>query len=224
MDLPIAERFGWGGRRKGAGRKDLRGAVKHRPRPFHAARFPVHVTLRAVREVGYLRSKKPYAVIEEAIRKAAAARTDFRIVQFSVQHNHLHFIVEAEDENVLGRGMQGLAIRIARGLNRLLHRSGAVFAERYHRHELKSPRETRAALAYVLQNFRRHQHQRGRSCPRGWIDDCSSAPWFEGWKRAVARPTEDSPVVAAGTWFLRVGWELHGRIDPDEIPGGRGAA
>ena len=53
-------------------------------------------------------------------------------------------------------GMQGLAIRIARGLNRLWGRKGKVFADRYHDRVLRTPREVRNALAYVLNNARRH--------------------------------------------------------------------
>ena len=61
--------------------------------------------------------------------------------------------------------MRGFAIRTARGLNRLMGRSGKVFAERYHMHVLKTPREVRAARAYVLQNARRHAAQGGVSYP-----------------------------------------------------------
>ena len=47
-----------------------------------------------------------------------------RIIEFSVQGNHLHLIVEAENSDALSRGMQGLAIRIAKALNSLMERAG----------------------------------------------------------------------------------------------------
>jgi|SRR5688572_27548247 len=217
-ELPLRGR---GGRRTNSGRKRLASSgVPHRPRPAHKPRNPVHVTLRTVWKVGSLRAKRPFKLIREAIRAVATAREDFRIVHFSVQGNHLHLLVEAEDERSLGRGMQGLAIRIARAINRLLRRRGPVFTDRYHRRDLTTRRETRHCLAYVLQNFRKHAMQRGERCRPGWIDDCSSSPWFRHWARPPATPLskEDPPVATPETWMLREGWQLHGLIDPDEVP------
>ena len=43
-------------------------------------------------------------------------------------------------------------IRIARVLNKLWRRRGRVFADRYHDRILKTPREVKNALVYVLAN------------------------------------------------------------------------
>src|SRR5688572_11415111 len=225
MELALESRSKWGGKRAGSGRKksERRIGVPHDARQPHARRFPVHVTLRTVREVGHLRAKKPFAVIREAMQAARKnPREGFRVVHFSVQGNHMHLIVEAKDAKTLGRGMQGLSIRIARGVNRLLRRSGKVFSDRYHRHDLKSPRETRNALAYVLLNHRKHAFERGERCERGWTDPCSSAEFFDGWshrRRFISPDDDDAPVAAPKTWMLTKGWQLHSRlISPDEIP------
>src|SRR5262249_58519043 len=90
-------------------------------------------------------------------------------------------ICEAKDAEVLTRGMQGLAIRMARRLNGRIGRKGQLFSERYHARILRSPTEVRRVLAYVLNNSRRHAG-RDVSFPRGWIDPLSSAPWFDGWQ------------------------------------------
>ena len=63
-----------------------------------------------------------------------------------------HLIVEAQDCDHLEQAMRGFAVRIARGLNKLMGMSGPVFAERYHAHVLKTPREVRAARAYAALN------------------------------------------------------------------------
>ena len=73
-----------------------------------------------------------------------------------MQGNHLHLIVEVTDAVSLSRGMQDLAIRMAKGLNRVMQRSGPVFRERYHAHMLRSPTEVARAVAYVLGNYFRH--------------------------------------------------------------------
>jgi hypothetical protein len=46
----------------------------------------------------------------------------------SVQGNHVHLIVAANGKQSLSRGMQGLTIRMARALNRMMQRQGELFA------------------------------------------------------------------------------------------------
>ncbi len=124
-------------------------------------------------------------------------RRGFRLVHFSVQGNHLHLIVEAPDSVRLSRGLQGLAVRIARRLNRLMARTGRVFADRYHGHVLRSPVEVARAVAYVLRNFLVHALRRGERIATAEPDECSSAA-----------PPETGPPLTAEprTWLLRVGW------------------
>src|SRR5204862_4207404 len=138
------------------------------------ARYPIHVTLRTVFGVGYLRGPRLYRSIEAAIRECQE-RFGMRVVHFSVQGNHLHLLVEAEGAGSLSHGMQGLTIRLARAINRAAGRSGKVFADRYHAHVLRTPTEAANALRYVLQNFR--HHLREDVAPTG-IDPCSSAAWI----------------------------------------------
>jgi REP element-mobilizing transposase RayT len=172
----------------------------------------LHVTLRRVPEgVPSLRMGRRFEAIEEAIRKSASA--DFRIVHFSVQRDHVHLIVEAHDRAALTRGMRGLAIRAALSINRALGHRGRVWDDRYHARELRTPREVRSAIAYVLLNRRKHDPL----APRG-VDPCSSGAWFNGW-RARQPLSENSPVPAARTWLCSVGWRRVGLIRPDERPG-----
>jgi len=124
-------------------------------------------------------------------------RFGFRLTQFSLQSNHLHLIAEAEDARALSRGMQGLLVRMARALNALWNRRGSVFSDRFHARALRTPREVRAALVYVIQNARRHGV---RACA---IDPFSSGAWFDGWKeRFSIRGVQPAIVVAALTWLL----------------------
>ena len=108
--------------------------------------------------------------------------------------------------------MQCLAIRVAKAINRALRRRGHVWDGRYHSHALRSPREVRNAIVYVLQNARKHI--RGA---RG-LDPRSSAAWFDGWRGFVPIPLIGAPVVAARTWLASVGWRCHGLLDPREAP------
>jgi putative transposase len=146
-----------GGKRKGAGRnpKQGRAGVSHAKRPELKSRFPVMVTIRVCDTVYNLRSKRCSVPIREAVA-AAQGRFGLRIVQYCVQGNHCHFIVEAQDAVSLSRGMAGLMIRMARALNRVMKRKGKVFGDRYHAHILKTVNEVRNALHYVANNHRKH--------------------------------------------------------------------
>jgi REP element-mobilizing transposase RayT len=196
-------------------------------RPELKARHPLHVTLRAKREVPSLRSKGRFLRMRDALR-AAADRFGMRVVHFAVLDDHVHLIVEAHDKQALSRGMQGLTIRVARAINRG-ERSGKVFRDRYHSRVLETPREVRNAIAYVVLNARRHARRSGQPQRARWIDPCSSGYWFDGWRgdveglrRGVERhfnfPAE-APVAAPRTWLLGVGWRRRSLIDPSEVPG-----
>jgi hypothetical protein len=108
--------------------------------------------------------------------------------------------------------VQGLAIRVARAINRVLGRRGRVWDGRYHAHALRNPREVRNALVYILQNFRRHFRR------AAGFDPYSSARWFTGWRSITAMPLNGAPVVAAGTWLASVGWRRLGLLGPNEAP------
>ena len=193
----LAFRPGRGGRRPRAGRKarDPRRPDRHHwIRPFHDARTPVHVTARVVDGLPNLRRPAVVRALEDAFRRRVA-HPKARVVHYSIQANHVHLIVEAEDRVRLFRGLQGLFISLARTINRAVGRRGQVFAIRYHTHILATPTETRRALRYVLRNATKHTHVAGVR------DPASSAPWFAN----PAHP-HPPPVAAPGTWLLRIGW------------------
>ncbi len=211
-----------GGRRVGAGRKPKgdQAMVSHAPRALLAARFPAHVTMKLSRGLPRLRSRPEYAALCAAFR-AGCDRNGFRLTHYAVLNDHLHFLVEAADRAALSRGLQGLAIRIAKALNKLWHRRGTVFADRYHDRILKSPREVRNALRYVLGNGKKHAAAgREVKVPQA-IDTFTSAPWFDGFRETVtvlgieAMPR---PVTAARTWMLTIGWRRLGLLSVHDLP------
>jgi len=213
--------FGWGGRRRGAGAKPgRRRRVPHRRRPFHARRFPLHVTLRIREGLPSLRTPALASLIRRCI--GACHKDWFRVVEFAILHNHLHLIVEADDRIRLSRGVAGLKIRIAKRSNKMLGRKGAFFAERYHARELTTPQEVRNGLQYVLNNARKHAAEHGRRFRRDWLDPYSSALTFNGWIDRIDRRVARRHVAVtrpAETWLLRHGWRMLGRLDPNAIPG-----
>ena len=158
-------RTGRGGPRPNAGRKAKPGApihhVKRAPLPGDC---PAHVTLKLRKGLPSLRTRPFMRAFRRSLR-VACERGEFRVVHYSVQRDHVHFIVEAAGKQALGRGMKSIGARLARAVNRVFQRRGPVLYGRYHVRALRSPREVRHALAYVLLNARRHWRKRYGAVP-----------------------------------------------------------
>jgi len=236
MPLLPSGRGGW---RPGAGRKPKPVArVLHRRRGEIPAHCPVHVTVRLRRGIPSLRRGRFVRAFRQSLCWCSL-RAGFRVVHYSIQKNHLHFLIEAQSHAVLGRGMKSLSARIGRCVNRVFARAGRVLDGRYHHRVLSTPREVRHALAYVLLNARHHYYERYRRPPPVVeLDQASSAIWFDGWKqprpppgRSTAGP-DDTRANAASrmiretaaprSWLLRRGWRRHRLIDLAEVPGAAG--
>ena len=171
----------------------------------------MHVTMRARRDLWSLRG-----LLFPSVRAsvARASNAGFRVVQFSVRRDHVHLIVEGADRERVMRGVTGLAVRIAKAVNGAMHRRGAVWDDRYHARALRTPREVRNALAYVLLNWRKHM----RDARSVVVDRCSSGAWFDGWRERPAMIDEESPVAEPNTWLAKLGWRRHGLLSVDEAP------
>jgi REP element-mobilizing transposase RayT len=217
--LPLRPRT-WGGARDGAGRKKSdRAGVPHRPRAPVAKKSAFHVTVRLVRDVRNLRRFKLGPAMRRAF-VATARKDEFRLCQFSIQRDHLHLACEADSNEGLSRGMQGLGISFAKRVNRALGRKGKVFADRFHAVPIRSPRQMRNALCYIMNNARRHGE---RLDGYGGIDPFSSAWYFDGWshdrwRRGLDPPDEKACVVPAESWLMNLGWRRHGSIGVTEVP------
>ena len=188
-----------------------RALVAHASRARVTRHTPVFVTTRLVDGLPNLRRERTLALLRETLA-AGADRFGFRLVEYSIQSTHLHFVVEAQDERALGRGMKGLLVRLARALNRAWERSGRVMRDRYQSRVLKSPREVRHVLLYALQNARKH------GARLLGIDAFSSGHWFEGW--ADRAPRADRPLPRPNSWLLSFGWTKGGLISTRETPRG----
>ena len=170
--------------------------MPHTPRPRVSPHRPHHVTVRVSRGTWNLRSQRCYAPIAAALREVRR-RGGLRVTHFSVQHNHMHLLIEADDRRAMGNGMRALLIRVARGLNRVMGARGKRFVDRYHEHILGTPTEVRNALYYVLGNRSSHLARWGRTVEQFALDKFSSI----GAEALVKRPR---------SWLLREGWTRAG--------------
>src|SRR5215831_15326261 len=189
------ELFRHGGKRRGAGRKPegMRARESHAARVEFKASQPLHV----------------------------AMRERFRIVHISLQRDHVHMIVEAENKEALAKGMQGFMISAAKHLNRALgdgerRRRGKVFNERYHVEVITSPTQARHTLGYVLGNWRKHKEDQQGLASTWLVDPFSTGVLFAGWQELDGQPWmwpiregyDPMIVFRPRSWLLREGWKL----------------
>ena len=210
-----------GGRREGAGRKPgANPLVRHRSRRSLASRHPCHVTLRVRDGAPSLRAPGFVRAFEETLARGCE-RGEFRVVHYALLRDHAHLIVEAKDRHALGRGMKSLTRRMVWAMRRAFGWHGGLLEDRYHMRVLKTPREVRNAIRYVLLNMARRRRAALRT-----LDPASSGRWFDGWRRGGARRASggEGPVATARTWLLREGWRRGGLLDPSEVPGGARAS
>jgi len=233
------------GKRKVGRPKKPNAGVPHLEREAFKPSEPVHVTLRALPDIGRLRRRETYKAVREA-SITVLKHEDFRIVHLSVQGTHVHLLVEATGRAALSDGMKAFGISAAKHLNsavsnagswwerrRMTHppkrRKGSVFADRYHAVVIRTPKQARHELAYVLNNWRKHGEDR-RGTARSWKIDPFATGWlFQGWKERQDEPFawklrdtyDPMPVWWPKTWLLTEGWRRHGLISIHEVPGAR---
>jgi REP element-mobilizing transposase RayT len=221
-----------GGKRTGAGRpkKGARASERHERREVFKGRHPSHVTIRVASDVASLRGFEAYKAIREAM-VSTYARQLIRIIHISIQGTHVHLLVESNSRLALARGMQGFEIAAAKNINKAMSkrtgkkRRGTVFPDRYHAVIIRSPRQARNNLAYVLNNWRRHGESK-LPMAKGWrVDPFSSAPSFDGFRDidapSLAWPDtyRPLPVYEPRSWLLSTGWRRHGLVLSTEVPG-----
>jgi putative transposase len=191
--------------------------MPHVTRPKIDPRYPVQVTIRATPGLPSFRSPRVFGALRRAIARASV--NHFRVIHFSIQQDHGHFIVEGDEARRARGGMHGLAIRLALAINRVLGRKGKVVGDRYHACPLPTPRQMWASMVYVLLNFRKHL--RALAC----IDPRSSGPHFSGWQRAPAATNVECATATPATWMARIGWRLAGGpLRVEEHPAARPTA
>jgi REP element-mobilizing transposase RayT len=205
---------GWGGKRKGAGRKNRSTTVNHMAREKVDFKKPLLITLKLKKGLKSFRTRKMKAKFEECGRESK--KFGLHILQFSLLRDHIHVVIEAKNNKALSKGMKSLGGRMGKALRAEIGGKGPVFNGRYHLRLLNNPTQTKNAIAYVLLNQSNHE----KDIPK--IDFYSSAMHFSEWKALVGRKW--STKFAAGieprplpdylsppnSWLAKEGWKRAG--------------
>lgn len=139
-----------------------------------------------------IRNKTTFRLLKRAILNGRKA--GLRIIHFSFQKNHVHLIIEADSNRVLTKGMRSVTVTMAKGLKR-----GKIQTQRYHLHVLKSLRETRNAVHYVL--FNEQKHEKGDSHAGEYSSLLSLENALELIKEFVARTKKKIIIVKGEVWL-----------------------
>lgn len=168
-----------------------------------------------------LRTPAVFRALRDDALRPMLQQPGFRICHLSIQHNHLHLLVEARDRVALAKGMQRFAIRAARAVHRALGIRGKIWTHRYHATAISTQRQAWNTLLYVLCNWRKHAHDRDATMKGRLLDPYSSAHEIEFWrgKRKITPIgyLQRLPVRPASTQLLR-SCNAWGPLDPTHIP------
>ena len=196
-----------GGPRRGAGRQRAgEKRLAHVARPKLSEKIPSHITLKFKKDVPNLRCEAFLLEFTRAIRKAKAK--GLAVTQFSIESNHIHMLIEVKSNDTLKRGLLSLQGCVTWGLRRVFKYFGEVFVDRFHLHAIKSPREMKHALGYVIFNHAKH-------CGIAWFRDVYSSGFAQHEFAANVRQTRapkwqseiESVMSQATSWLQQTGWK-----------------
>jgi REP element-mobilizing transposase RayT len=200
---------GWGGKRRGAGRRNRTGEKGHLKREVINFKLPMHITLKFKRV--YLKNKATLKAFKNAVKEAK--RFALHVVHYSIQNDHIHMIVEAKDNESLARGMMSLKGRFGKIIRGAMGGHGPVFKGRFHVEVLRSPTRMKYALEYVLLNTAKHMKffEHVAEYSSGWA--------FKDWRKLLGRrysefihdqlklyARELEELSSPQSWLAREGW------------------
>jgi REP element-mobilizing transposase RayT len=141
---------------KGAGRPAIHDiGIRHRERPKLTRLSSLHLTIKIKRIKADLKNKSILIVLKRAIYNAR--KKGLRVIHFSLEFDHVHLLIEAPDNFILGKGMQSLGVTLVRGINKLGQTSGEVYKHRYHFRKINSTRELKVVMNYIFHNGVKHR-------------------------------------------------------------------
>ena len=215
LQLKMKKVNGHGGARAGAGRPKTSKYVAHTKREVVKGRYPLHITVRFCQGLPNMRTKKMFQIFRRAV--VAAKAHGLQVVEFALLGNHYHLMLEADDNSQLNGAMKSLNISLARRMNHLLGRKGAVVSDRFDLKILKTPTQVRNALIYMFANAAKHFKTKQVFC---WFSSLAVfrrldliAKWRKDldWripKYADSFQEEYIEMLAEPrSWLARVGWE-----------------
>lgn len=138
---------------RNAGRKAIHDkGIRHTPREVISKPSPLHLTVKLKR--ADIQNKVVLRILKHAIYRSRLQGV--RVVHFSLEHDHVHLYVECGNNFVLGKAMKAFGVTFVRGINKFKRSKGQLYKYRYHLRILKSAREVKNVINYILKNGIKH--------------------------------------------------------------------
>lgn len=142
---------------KGAGRPTIHDrGIRHIARDEIKRLTALHLTIKIKKDKSSLRNKQVLKILHSSIKKAR--RLGLRILHYTLEYDHVHFLVEADNNEILGKGMQSFGISFSKGINKMKALKGQVFKNRYHFRKLKTSAEIKNVINYIMGNSIKHKN------------------------------------------------------------------
>lgn len=141
---------------KRCGRKALHDkGIRHTSREIINKPTSLHLTIKVRENKADIQNKRLLKSLHHAIKRARLK--SLRVIHYTLEYNHLHLLVEADNNKHLGQSMQALGISLAKAINKYKGVKGAVYKHRYHLRKIHTARELKNVLHYIFQNGMKHK-------------------------------------------------------------------
>jgi len=141
---------------KGAGRPARNDpGIRHTKRPHLKRPSSLHLTVKIKKNKAEIKNKSVLAILKRSILNAR--KQGLRVIHYSLEYDHVHLLIEADNNLILGKGMQAFGVTFSKAINRLKKLAGEVYKHRYHFRRISSCSELKNVMNYIFNNGLRHK-------------------------------------------------------------------
>ena len=141
---------------KGAGRPARHDpGIRHTKRPNLKKPTSLHLTVKIKKNKAEIKNKSVLAILKRAI--VNARKQGLKVIHYSLEYDHVHLLIEADNNLILGKGMKAFGVTFAKAINRLKKLKGEVYKHRYHFRRISSSKELKNVMNYIFTNGLKHK-------------------------------------------------------------------
>lgn len=141
---------------KGAGRPAIHDpGIRHTSRPLLKRLSSLHLTVKIKKNKAGIKNKSVLRILRRAILNAR--RQGLRVIHYSLEYDHIHLLIEADNNHILNKGMQSFGVTFSKAINRMRKLKGGVYKHRYHFRQISSSKELKNVLGYIFTNGIKHK-------------------------------------------------------------------
>lgn len=149
---------------RGAGRSAKHDAgIRHTSRPKISRPTSLHLTIKVKSIKANIKNKIILHMLKRAILNAR--RQGLKVIHFSLEYDHVHLLIEADNNLTLGKGMKALGVTLAKRINKFRGLKGAVYKHRYHFRRVGSSAQLKKVMNYIFSNGVKHGTSKSIICP-----------------------------------------------------------